>query len=152
MWVSAAMIKWCLLLSVVCLHFSTYLSPSHKSATHAAVSLPPPPPPGRSVHPLCLTPLAFIRTVDGESRSLQKAYTQMGGVGALPYVRAKRVLRLQTVGNSRQKETHSPETQSREVKRQVRVKVRSVAPHSLVRWASTKHPLRMCLWRPSLCH
>lgn len=50
----------------ICLSLPRSLSPSHKSGSHTCVSLPPPL--SRSVHPVCLPPLAFIRTVDGESR------------------------------------------------------------------------------------
>lgn len=151
------MIKWCLLLSVVCLHFSTYLSPSHKSATHAAVS--PPPPPGRSVHPLCLTPLAFIRTVDGSlQKSLQRACTQTEGSVAI------------CAGKTRVTFTDCRELALREVrenrKKHIHLKLR--AGRSSARWGSKSGLLHhifwfgerlpnihyecVCLWRPSLCH
>lgn len=50
-----------------CLSLLRSLSPSNKSASHVCVTLPSAP--SRSVRPFCLPPLAFIRTVDGESRT-----------------------------------------------------------------------------------
>lgn len=44
---------------------------SHKSGSHTRMPLLPSRPPSfhPSIHPCCLPPLAFIRTVDGESRA-----------------------------------------------------------------------------------
>lgn len=79
---------------VVSLLFSIYLSclplslsPSHKSGSHTCVSLSL-----RlflAVHSFCLPPLAFIRTVDGESRTdppQKPRYGHMDRHKALPYV------------------------------------------------------------------
>lgn len=91
-------VKWCLLLTGSCLHsflISLSLSslwPSHKSGSHTCVSLPPPPLP-HSVTPYIptsprLPPLAFIRTVDGESRAAPPHTPRCSHTcKALPYVK-----------------------------------------------------------------
>lgn len=78
--------KQCLDLSGLCLHsyLSISLSPSHKSAIHTCVSLPPPL--SRPVHSFGPPPLAFIRTVDGESRTSPLHKSTYGHIRT-PYVR-----------------------------------------------------------------
>lgn len=77
-----------LVLGSFCLSLLRSLPPSNKSGSHICVTLPSAP--SRSVRPFCLPPLAFIRTVDGESRT-EAMCTNSGHWcthKALPYVKA----------------------------------------------------------------